>query len=194
MSNIWRYLNIDNHQLIGDEMYNYLVNHTDSLEHRSSSYYYGSDGKNTLRHCPLLVQFLKERYLNPVGLGVIVCSNQRQFGLHIDDLNGTDPFVRICWPVRNCQGSKTQFWRVPEGSGELVSTSNNIKFIQYPPNQEKELIDEFELNAPVVMDVSVPHSVEANAEIEDIRISFTVMFDKNLPISKSVKAWFGFQR
>ena len=193
MSSIWRYLNIDNHQLIGDEMYNYLANHTDSLEHRTLSYYYETDGRQILRHCPLLVQFLKERDLDPVVLGIIICSAQRKLGLHIDR-DGADPWVRILWPVRNCQGSRTQFWRVPEGSGELMSNSDNLKYTSFPDHQVKELIDEFELTAPVVMNASVPHSVEANPDLEDIRISFTIGFDRDLPVSKSVKAWFGFQR
>jgi hypothetical protein len=194
MSNNWRYLDVGDHQPISDEMYNYLVNHTDDLADRPRSFYYETDGRRELRHCPLLAEFLKQQDLNPVSLGIIICSDARKLPLHID-FDGIDPWVRILWPVRNCQGSKTQFWRVPAGSGTLfVSKSNNARFTYFPPDQEKEFIEEFELARPAVMNVSQPHNVEANPDAQGLRISFSIGFDRDLPISKSVRAWSGFQR
>ena len=195
MSSIWRYLTVDNHQLIGDEIYNFLLTQFDSLPHRptNSSYYFGLNVSHTLKNCPLLAKFLSEQQLNPLVIAIVICNNQNKLELHID-LDGADPYVRILWPVKNCQGSKTQFWRVPEGSGKFISDNNGVLFTDFPPDQERELIDEFELTAPLVMDASVPHSADPDPDLDGDRISLIIGFDRDLPISKSVKAWFGFQR
>jgi hypothetical protein len=195
MSSIWRYLPVDDHQSVGDEMYNFLLTQLDSLPPRPSttSYYFGLNVSHTLKNCPLLAKFLSGQQLNPLVIAIVICNNQNKLELHID-LDGADPYVRILWPVRNCQGSKTQFWRVPEGSGKFVSDNNGVLFTDFPLDQERELIDEFELIAPLVMDASVPHSADPNPDFEGDRISLIIGFDRDLPISKSVKAWFGFER
>ena len=195
MSSIWRYLPVEDHQLIGDEMYNFLLTQFDSLPRRptTTSYYFGLNVSHTLKNCPLLAKFLSGQQLNPMVIAIVICNNQNKLELHID-LDGADPYVRILWPVRNCQGSKTQFWRVPEGSGKFISDNNGVLFTDFPPDQERELIDEFELIAPLVMNASVPHSADPNPDLEGDRISLIIGFDRDLPISKSIKAWFGFQR
>jgi hypothetical protein len=194
MSDIWRYLNIDNHQPIGDEMYNFLLTQSDSLPPRPTnrSYYFGLNVTHALKNCPLLAKFLIEQQLAPVVMAIVICNNHNKLELHTD-LDGVDPYVRILWPVKNCQGSKTQFWQVPEGSGQLHS-DKGILFTAFLEDHKQELIAEFELNAPVVMDVSVPHCAYPNPELEGDRISLIIGFDRDLPISKSVKAWFGFER
>ena len=196
MSNIWRYLNIDNHQPIGDEMYNFLSTQSDSLPPRptNASYYFRLNVSHTLKNCPLLAKFLSGQQLNPLLIAIVICNHQNKVELHTDQPDGDDPYVRILWPVRNCQGSKTQFWQVPKGSGKFMSDNNGVLFTYFPPDYKRELIDEFELIAPLVMDASVPHSADPNPDLEGDRISLIIGFDRDLPISKSIKAWFGFQR
>jgi len=191
MSKYWKALDIDNHQAISDEVYDYVVNHTklSSEENYFSSQYIGY----MLYHCPLLVEFLKKYQLVPFFVGIIgYCNNEHEYPMHRDN-DGKEPWLRLLWPVRNCQGSKTKIWQVPDGAGVGNVLENNIIYVSFPPDQERELVEEFELVSPVIFDASCIHSIEANPEIKEQRISFTMGFHKDLPITKSLKAWNDFQ-
>ena len=191
MNKIWKYLDVPNHQEISDEVYQYIVDHTDVL--LCKNYFVDQPIPHMLSHCPLLFEFLDCRQLVAERLATIVCRNQDYVDMHKDS-DGTYPYVRILWPIKNCQGSKTKIWEVPDGAGTLTSDTNGILYTQFSKNQECKLIDEFELSLPLVFDASCVHSVHPDPELSGHRISFTIGFDKDLPISKSVKAWFGFQR
>ena len=192
MSKYWKSLGIDDHQAISDEVYGYVINHPDLLSSKKN-YFFNQPVSYMLTRCPLLLEFLKKQQLTPVLLGIIVCNNQRELGMHRDN-DGTYPWLRILWPIRNCQGSTTKIWKVPDGAGTITSDSMGTLFVEFLDNQERELIEEFELVSPVLFDSSSAHSVRPNAEIKEHRISLTIGFDRDLPISKSIKAWFGFQR
>lgn len=191
MSKIWKYLDVSNHQDISNEVHQYIVNHTNVL--LCKNYFVDQPIPHMLSHCPSLLEFLDRRQLVPERLATIVCSNQDYVDIHKDS-DGTYPYVRILWPIKNCQGSKTKIWEVPDGAGTLTSDTNGILYTQFPKNQECKLIDEFELSSPLVFDASCAHSVHPNTDLTGHRISFTIGFDKDLSISKSIKAWFGFQR
>ena len=187
----YKFLDIENHQAISEEVYRYIVDHTDAILNKN--YFNDQSIHHMLSYCPLLVEFLNSRHLVPKRLATIVCANKDTLTIHKDS-DGVDSYVRILWPVRNCQGSKTKIWRVPDGAGTLASDTNGILYTEFPINQERELIHEFELVSPVLFDASCVHSVHPDPELSGHRISFTIGFDRDLPISKSIKAWFGFQR
>jgi hypothetical protein len=187
----YKFLDVENHQAISEEVYRYIIDHTDAILNKN--YFNDQSIHHMLSHCPLLVEFLNSRHLVPKRLATIVCANKDTLTIHKDS-DGVDSYVRILWPVRNCQGSKTKIWRVPDGAGTLASDTNGILYTEFPINQERELIHEFELVSPVLFDASCVHSVHPDPELSGHRISFTIGFDRDLPISKSIKAWFGFQR
>jgi hypothetical protein len=82
MSKIWKYLNVANHQEISDEIYQYIVDHTDRLlDHH---YFVDHSIPHMLRYCPLLTNFLNSRYLMPTRLASIVCSNDAMIPMHRD--------------------------------------------------------------------------------------------------------------
>jgi hypothetical protein len=197
MNKIWKYLDIDAHQAISDEVYQYLADYTDVL--LGEKYFVDQSIHHMLRHCPLLAEFLNSCYLVPERLATITCLSHDEINIH-KDFDGEDPYVRILWPVKNCQGSKTKFWKVPSGAGHLTiggygtRDGSGITSIAFPKNDDYEVIDEFELSSPLVFDGSVAHSIHPNPNLSGLRVSFTIGFDRDLPISKSIKAWFGFQR
>jgi hypothetical protein len=191
MRPIYKFLNIDNHQDISDEVYKYIVDHTDAL--LCKNYFNDQPIYHMLSYCPLLVEFLDGRHLIPQRLATIVCANKDDVVMHKDS-DGENSYVRILWPIRNCQGSKTKIWKVPDGAGKLASDTNGILYTEFPKDQERELIDEFELLSPLLFDASCVHSVHPNTDLEGHRITFTIGFDRDLPISKSINAWFDFQR
>jgi hypothetical protein len=67
-------------------------------------------------------------------------------------------------------------------------------FYQIVGDQTWSLIHEFELVQPVLIDVSVAHEVHTAPDAIDYRISFTMGFDQDLPISKTINAWSEFAR
>ena len=191
MKPIYKFLNINNHQAISDEVYKYIVDHTDAL--LCKNYFNDQPIHHMLSYCPLLAEFLNSRHLIPERLATIVCANNDDVVMHKDS-DGVNSYVRILWPIRNCQGSKTKIWKVPDGAGKLTSDTNGVLYTEFPKDQERDLIDEFELLSPVLFNASCVHSVHPNTDLEGHRITFTIGFDKDLPISKSINAWFDFQR
>ena len=186
MSPIYKFLNIDNHQVIGDEVYQYTVDHTQVL--LLKNLFVDQDIGKMLHYCPLLNDFLNIYKLIPKRLAIIVCPKNSEITMHKDN-DGADPYVRILWPVRNCQDSMTKLWQVPDDAGTLTVDTNGIVYTGFPGDQKRSQIDEFELSHPVLFNASCAHSVHPALESTQIRISFTIGFDRDLPISKSIEAW-----
>jgi hypothetical protein len=191
MRPVYKFLNIDNHQIIGDQMYNFVVNHTDILRPKIPRFFTDVNIAHVLTHAPLLKEFLDVRYLTPTKMSVIVVPADIEPYLHVDTV---DPFVRILWPVQNCAGSQTKFYDVPREYLELTSYLDGVFFYDIIEQRKWQKVGEFELTTPLVFDASVAHEVHPSPDATGHRISFTIGFDRDLPISKSVKAWFGFQR
>ena len=189
---IYKFLDVNNHQHISDEVYEYVVNHTDILKPQDPVFFTDTDVQHTLTHTPLLQNFLQQRSLVPTKFSIIVAPADMIPYLHVDT---KDAFVRILWPVKNCQGSKTKFYDVPRKYLKLSRLPNEGVFYYDIIKQHNwQLIDEFELTCPLVFDAGVAHAVHPSPNSTEHRISFSVGFDRDLPISKSVQAWFGFQR
>ena len=186
MSPIYKFLNIDNHQVIGDEVYQYTVDHTQVL--LLKNLFVDQDIGKMLHYCPLLNDFLNIYKLIPKRLAIIVCPKNSEITMHKDN-DGADPYVRILWPVRNCQDSMTKLWQVPDDAGTLTVDANGIVYTRFPSDQKRSQIDEFELSHPVLFNASCAHSVHPAPGSTKKRISFTIGFDRDLPISKSIEAW-----
>ena len=183
---IYKFLNIDNHQVIGDEVYQYTIDHTQVL--LLKNLFVDQDIGKMLHYCPLLNDFLNIYKLIPKRLAIIVCPKNSEITMHKDN-DGVDPYVRILWPVRNCQGSTTKLWQVPDDAGTLAVDTNGIVYTRFPIDQKRSQIDEFELSHPVLFNASCAHSVHPAPGSTKKRISFTIGFDRDLPISKSIEAW-----
>jgi len=193
MKLVYKFYDVENHQAIGDEVYNYVVNHLDILTSRSPVYFNDVSIPSMLTHTPILVDFLKQSSLVPKQIAVVVVAPGKQLELHVDTV---DPYVRLLWPVKNCTGARTKFYDVPR---EYLKLEHNVKDssnIYYGITEQREWpsLGEIELTQPVIFDASVAHEVLPAPDATEHRISFTIGFDRDLPISKSVKAWFGFQR
>ena len=122
-------------------------------------------------------------------------TEQGKDSLHVDML---DPYVRILWPIKNCQGAITKLFDIPRENlkesfldgAEHTFDPNHATSYFFPIEQRDwPLINEFELSQPVLIDVSVAHAVYPAPGATEYRISFAMGFDKDLPISKSIDAW-----
>lgn len=186
MSNIWKYLNVSSHQKISNEVYKYIVDHTQILA--LENIFVDQDIDHMLSRCLRLAGFLSYHNLVPKRLATIVCASSSEIEMHKDN-DGIMPYIRILWPIRNCQGSKTKIWAVPKDAGTVMVDTNGIVYTGFPSDQKRSQIDEFELSHPVLFNASCAHSVHPAPGSTQTRISFTMGFDRDLPISKSIEAW-----
>ena len=193
MKLVYKFYDVENHQAISDEVYDYVVNHTDILKPREPIFFNDVDIFSMLKHTPLLAEFLQQQSLIAKQIAVAVVMPGANSHLHVDTI---DPYVRLLWPVRNCAGTCTKFYDVPRECLELVHNTAGASNIYYNiiGQQEWLSLGEIELTQPVVFDASVAHIVHSAPDATKPRISFTMGFDRDLPISKSVRSWFGFQR
>jgi hypothetical protein len=194
MRPIWKFLDIENHQKISDDIYNYMANHTGILKSETPVFYNNVSPIHIVQHVPSLKQFLDDKFLPmPTVTAIIVVTPSVERNLHSDTV---DPYVRILWPIKNCQGSITKMFDVPRECLELTFSQSGSTDTYYQISLEKDwpLIGDIELLQPVLIDVSIAHEVHPAPDATKSRISFTLGFDRDLPISKSIKAWFGFQR
>jgi hypothetical protein len=202
MISAFKFLNINNYHLISNEVYQYTVDHTQVLLLKNP--FVDQDIDQMLHYCPLLNDFLNTHKLIPKRLAIIVCAENSKIKMHKDN-DGAEPYVRILWPVKNCQGSKTKLWKVPDGAGTLSIDTNGIVYTDFLLDQEREQIGEFELLSPVLFNASCAHSVDPAPRVGQliigpnrpyipaIRTSFTIGFDRKLPISKSIESWSNFE-
>ena len=193
MKLVYKFYDVENHQAVSDEVYNFVVNHSNILTSSRPAFFNDVSIPGMLTHTPMLVDFLQQSSLVPKQIAVIVVAPDEKLQLHVDT---ADPYVRILWPVKNCIGARTKFYDVPREYLELEHNTKDSSSLYYGITEQREWpsLGEIELTQPVIFDASVAHEVCAAPNATEHRISFTIGFDRDLPISKSVKAWFGFQR
>ena len=179
-------MNVSSHQKISNEVYKYIVDHTQILA--LENIFVDQDIDHMLSRCLRLAGFLSYHNLVPKRLATIVCASSSEIEMHKDN-DGIMPYIRILWPIRNCQGSKTKIWSVPKDAGTVMVDTNGIVYTGFPSDQKRSQIDEFELSHPVLFNASCAHSVHPAPGSTQTRISFTMGFDRDLPISKSIEAW-----
>ena len=190
----WKCLEVDNYQKISDDIYDYVINYTEILKFKTSVFYNNVSPIHIVQHVPSLKKFLDDNFLpTPTVTAIIVVPPVKERNLHVDTF---DPYVRILWPIKNCQGSLTRQFDVPRECLKLNFYPLGSTDTDYQIMIERDwpLLSEIELLQPVLIDVSVAHEVHPAPDATEPRITFTIGFDRDLPISKSVKAWFGFQR
>ena len=187
----FKFLTVDNHQAISDEVYKYMVDHTDALKEKNQFFLTSVDIPFMLDHTPLLKDFLEKRSLTPRYIAIIVihakCSGQN---IHTDYIDTTMPtLIRLLWPVKNCMGSVTKMYNIPEDCLEAGSQSDGQIFYTVTDRQRLKYLCEFELRAPVVFDVCKAHEVHTAPRRIGHRISFTIGFPFESHFSKSFDAW-----
>jgi hypothetical protein len=193
MSSIYKFLNVDNHQVVSDELYNFVLSHPKLWDSEEKFFFYHLDVAEVLVHTPLLQKFLSEKFLHPTVMGIVITHADSPSNLHVDYVDeNTTSYIRMLWPVRNCHGSKTVFRNVPAESMELVEQPDGKRYYNIPTDQHWDCLGEFELTAPVLFNVVVPHEIVPAPNATQHRISCSIGFDRDLAISKSFDAWNGF--
>jgi hypothetical protein len=173
MSKVFKYLDIDNHELISEKLYHYVLEHTDILENKI--YWNTLNVEHVLKHVPELGQavsqviparmFMIAIFYTPAGFAG---------GVHID-ANVLD--YRVLWPVHNCKGSYTKFFDLNGNRIVEMFTKGNDPYLAAEEKYPLIEIASAETIAPLVLHVKTPHGIYTNPENSGPRLTATMGFD-----------------
>ena len=186
------YLDVHNHKTISAQLAHYVIAHTDLLTSLPWCTFSEVRVPHVLQYVPLLKDFCQQKMLDPVFMAVIIVApSENNPGIHVDS---EYPWVRMLWPVYNCIGTLTKLYHTSDNTYDethdrAVAT---VPYYMVKKDAVVQQIDSFELKQPVVFDAGIPHSIHRAADCRGPRISFTMGFDRNLEISKSIQAWLNF--
>jgi hypothetical protein len=168
---IYQYLQIENYIEISESIKYYLKNHTSVLTEKLLWKFLEVDP--LLNAVPQLDKVFKKYDLEIVMAAVVYRQPHSQGGIHID----SSTFFRVLWPVMNCSGSKTKFFKYDSKKFIPRKGIDGDKNLSVIPGEKLDFLDEFELNKPVIFDPSIPHGVYCNPNFEEPRVSITFGFN-----------------
>jgi len=165
----YKFIDIPNYQLISDKVYNYMLSTNILADKVVWNWVFRWE---LLLAVPELEQALDLLNLEIDRIAIINAQPSSTVNIHID----YDTVPRMLWPIRNCTGSYTNFYKVdsdnvmehrgPKGDKSLL--------IKHPELAEK--IDTLELVSPVMFKPWIAHDIVTNPLYTDPRISMTIRF------------------
>jgi hypothetical protein len=139
--------------------------------------------ENFLKSVPLFEKFL---YKNDLKINIVLLNISNQLKIHVDhsakyksfeDYNKNLPEIQtaICFPIYNTEDSITSFYE-PYHSDAYYKKSDN-KTILFEISNSIRKIDEFTLNKPTIMKITVPHGVHSTSNKP--RAVYSIRFKRN---------------
>lgn len=170
---IYKFIDIPNYQIISDKMYDYIVNKTDILS--GEAIWNWIDKDQVLNSIPELTEAMTNIGLEIERISVIKTKSKTNIRIHID----YDKEPRMLWPIKNCVGSFTNFFKVdPKNIVEKRGVKNDIYYLILHP-ELAEQIDSLELVAPAMFKPWIAHGVWSNQKYNDPRLTMTIKFKNN---------------
>ena len=169
---LYKFLKVDNQELISDKLYNYVINHTDILE---TKYDWNTlNLKEVLTYVPELATESAKLVNSSIKMISIIYRNPSEGGkIHIDQ--GLAKY-RLLWPVKNCQGSFTKFYDINGNKIYEKVNPNGNKFLTIEELYPFTEIGSLELTQPVIFNSKIPHGVYTNPMFTEPRLSATIGF------------------
>jgi len=170
----YKFLSIENHELISKKLYEYVINKTDILEKKWD--WNTLDRDAVLQFVPELAVACSKIIDHPITMISIVHRPAgASGGVHVDVGNYD---YRVLWPVANCQGSFTKFFDL--NGNNLIETkgAEGDTFLTIEKKNPLIEIDAVELVAPVVFCTRTPHGVFTNPSCTESRLTATIGFGK----------------
>ena len=176
------YLSIDNHQDISNQIYTHLTNN-----YNVNQFGFWTD----INHTKLYYDIPELRTVfEDMGLIINSASIIKTNGvcpIHVDyPSEGKVALPRILWPVKNCEGSRTNFFHIERSWLKEKKLSNGIPYYHIDNKEPLVEIDSFELNRPVIFNPDQAHNVTCNPSLKGDRISLTIDASPNSIISKEL--------
>lgn len=190
MSKCFKFLNVKNYQTLSNEVYDYLNKRTNLLSTVQPLFFNELNVKDVLKNVKSVRELLtKNNLVAKRFIIIIVPPSHQPNNLHFDRL---EPYVRILWPIRNCEKSVTKFFDADPALVQIEYLENKIPYYGIYDMENLRMIDKFELKSPLVFDSGIAHSVHPAPNSTKTRISFSIGFDEDLEISQSVDRWSNF--
>lgn len=181
---IYSYLNINNHEIVSEKLYQYVLKHTDILN-EDHVRWVTLDLDHVLNNVPELE--LATKQIIPariVMVAIFYTPPKFSGGVHVD--HGVLDY-RILWPVHSCQGSSTKFFDLNSNkiTEEFTSEGNPYYTIEdkYPLIE----IANVETNAPFVFHTKTAHGIYTNPDLSEPRLTATIGFDLDYPLENFLK-------
>jgi hypothetical protein len=129
-------------------------------------------------YCPeILTAFEKLYGLKPVWAATYITYNDTHSKIHVDNRKPCrhDHECRISLPIRNCEGTYTEFFT--GGEYDEFRQPSGEKFYVLKDNSTATKVDQVEMTGPTVMRVMEPHRVCHPHNMQ--RVNLTVYTDKD---------------
>jgi hypothetical protein len=167
---IYKFLDIPEYRSIADKVYAYIVNNTDIIS--TNAFWNWTNQQELLAQIPELKLALDNLHLEVQRISIVKVEPKQHIRIHID----WDKEPRILWPIRNCQGSHTKFFKIdPDNVIEQRGVKGDTYYLITRP-ELAEQIDSLELTAPVVFTPGVAHGVWPNPDYNEPRLTMTIKF------------------
>jgi hypothetical protein len=178
MSKIFQYLDIKDHELISDKLYQYVLDHTDILEKQIN--WNTLDVEHVLTHIPELAKSVGKLISGRIWvIAIFYVPANFAGGVHIDE-NELD--YRVLWPVHNCKGSYTKFFDL--NGNKVIEKVNgddiNVTYLEVEERYPLIEIARAETHSPLVFHVKTPHGIYTNPEFTGPRLTATIGIDHPL--------------
>jgi hypothetical protein len=177
---IFKFLDIDRQlqEIITNKMYDYVCTHTNILSIPQVSFEYIKNIDELTEYNKEFVSFLKENSFPSIDtIAIVIFYPGTKYYPHVDN---THRRFRILWPLKNCEGSYTKFYDIPESAFTVRPVPGGTTAKSVIEKKDYPVISEIELTRPVVFDSHVPHAVYPNQSILSPRLTFTVSFNESI--------------
>lgn len=173
MRRIYRFLDVDQQQLISDKLYQYVAGN----QRLSNQWgWLKTDHNKVLDRVPELATELSKFIDSKITMITILRYRPHEDGIVHLDLGSH--IHRVLWPVANCQGSYTKFYNV---NGNRIRTYNGKQSDRYLAPENKfplKEIDSVELTKPILFNTKICHRALVNPVLTEPRITCTIGFER----------------
>jgi hypothetical protein len=176
---IFAYLDIVDHELVSEKLYQYILNHTNILD-EDHVRWITLELDHVLSHVPELQQATKQVIpARIIMVAIFYTPAKFEGGVHVD--HGPLDY-RILWPVHNCKGSSTRFFDL---NGNKITEEYTSEGNPYYVIEDKHPLVEIAnvvTTAPFLFNTKTAHGIYTNPEFDQPRLTATIGFDLDYPI------------
>jgi hypothetical protein len=204
----FRYLDIENHELITKKLndlllnslyfnvskdFNVIFSFNKKFEnqrpydiHKHTNFWNFLDTNDMLEKIPEFSNIFKKLDIEVFRFNLIVIT--KDYGVLHTDAGGNDQALRINWPIYNCDtGTQTHFYKLK--TNKTIKTSyvppkgeENIKgpvTTFYDPDDIETSLGYYVLTQPVLFSYTIPHNVILSEEIKYPRVILSIDYQSD---------------
>ena len=163
---------------IQEETLNYLNTYTELLSKDSGALWNKVRTVDYIKNCPSLLKYCNSLNLKIKEIAFTIVWEPVDVVLHIDELPVT---AKINFPILNTKGTLNSWYQIPEDILKEYSPITNMfdqKFYSFDNIDLNKclLLDETELDQPMVFNSQLPHMIKVSKNTTLPRIVMPVMF------------------